>query len=285
MEVGCVLAQSLLHFAGQPVELLLGLFGQIFQGLVFLLLLLVALEVPLGHGHHFRGELEHFHHLNTVALLHLPLLHPVLQHQLSLVDPASREHILDSLGVRGQLGHLVEVGGEQTLRADCAVQVLADSPGHSEPLASAGAPAQFVDQHQRIAGGRLEHAAALQHLAHESRNALDLEVGRTHPGYNSVDDGSAELGSRDVSPQVRQVCADADGPDVGRLAAHVRTSQDYRPVGRQVAVVGHAVLQTRVSHLNPHHSVPPDLGPGPLLVGSEDHAREGSEDVQLGQLN
>ena len=125
-----------------------------------------------------------------------------------------------------QRGQLVEVRCEQRRRADVEHDVFSNSPGEAEAVVRRRAPAELVDDDERLCRGGLEDVGRLEHLRHKGRDALQLRVACANARDNAIVDAQLGRGARHEAADLAHERDHAGLADVGRLPAHVRPRDD-----------------------------------------------------------
>ena len=185
--------QGFLHFCVNWWDLVFDLVCQFVHHCICLFIAFVVLEVVLSYIDHFIWKFQYFHNLNAITFLHLAFFHLVLQHQKSIFNSASGEHVFNSFDLRCHSCHLMEVRCKKAVRIDLCVKILTDGPSYPIAFACTGSSSQLIDQNKWIFSCCFEHAWTLEHFTHESWDTFDLHIWSSNSCYNCIYDGKLEL--------------------------------------------------------------------------------------------
>ncbi len=146
-------------------------------------------------------------------------MHAVGAIRLARDDAAQKDHIFTAAAVvyshividdmrqpLGQVGQLVIVGGEERLSAQpgMVVDILDHRPGDRQPVVSARAAPDLVEQQQAATGGVVENVGSLDHLHHEGGLAAMNLVAGAQPGEDAIHHADARPIRRHKAADLRQ---------------------------------------------------------------------------------
>ena len=142
------------------------------------------------------------------------------------------------------------VGGEEGAAPRHVMQMLGDAPGNREAVEGRRSAANLIEQDEAPRGGVVQNVRRLVHLHHEGRVPLGEIVACADAGENPVCHADARRGGRDPASRLGHHGEQTHLSQVGRLAGHVRTSNDphtfFGTLGRiEVGVVGNEGLPSR----------------------------------------
>ena len=149
---------------------------------------------------------------------------------LPFLDPHGG--VVDAFELRGERGHFVEMGGEQSSATVALVQVLDGRPGDRQAVEGRGAAAYFIEDDEGVLAGLIEDRRGLDHLDHEGRVPAGKIVGRADAREQPVDHAdmggarrheAAHLGEHRDQRILAQEC---------RFARHVRPGDEPDEAGR-----------------------------------------------------
>src|SRR5262245_1308220 len=90
----------------------------------------------------------------------------------------------------GKLGQFVVVGREERSAADGIMQEFGDGPGQAHAIVGAGAPANFVEDHQALRRGIVEYVRGFGHFHHESALAAIEFIAGADTSEEAIDDSN-----------------------------------------------------------------------------------------------
>src|SRR2546423_5453648 len=121
--------------------------------------------------------------------------------------------------MRREQGERLQLGRLMHIFEDCL--------GDADPVVGAGATADLVENQQTPRRGMRQDVGGLHHLHHEGGEpARQLIVG-AHPGKDAVTQTNDGARGRDEAADLGQRHDDPGLPEIGRLAGHVRPTQEY----------------------------------------------------------
>ena len=226
------------------------------------------IELQVRLVYHRAGNARQLRHLDPVTPVRGAGLDGIKEDDLVVVFYRVQVCVLHRIHEFRQGGQFEVMGGEQGKGPDVVRQVSGAGPGQGQPVVSAGAAADLVDQHQAHVGGVVQDGCGLHHFRHEGGFPRGDIIDRADTGEDSVD--RAEYGAlcRDEAADMRQQRDERSLAHVGGFASHVRPGNQQHTDGFvQVDVIGDKgiVLQTFDYRVTPGADIQPggigELGP------------------------
>ena len=154
--------------------------------------------------------------------------------------------VADALEALLHLVQLMIVGGEECPRLGLAVlvQILHDGPGDGDAVVGAGAPSQFVEEHEGARRHIVEDIRSLGHLHHESGFAEGDIVAGTHTGEYFVHQTDSRALCGHKAAHLGHEYHECRLTQQRRFSGHIRSGDDHdllRLIVEQDAV-GHIAL-------------------------------------------
>ena len=104
----------------------------------------------------------------------------------------------------GEFGKFMVVRGEQGFGTELLMEMFHDRPRETEAIEGAGAAADFIEDHQALAGGVMENIGCLAHLDHESGLTAREIVAGADAREDAVEQIHPRLGGRHKAAGVRE---------------------------------------------------------------------------------
>ena len=197
------------------------------------------IELQVRLVYHRAGNARQLRHLDPVTPVRGAGFDGIKEDDLVVVFHRVQVCILHRVHDFRQGRQFEVMGGEQGKSPDVVCQVSGAGPGQGQPVVSAGAAADLVDQDQAYIRGIVQDSGGLHHFRHEGGFPRGDIIDRADPGENSVD--RAEYGAlcRDEAADMRQQRDERSLAHVGGFASHVRPGNQQHTDGFvQVDVIG-----------------------------------------------
>ena len=226
------------------------------------------IELQVRLVYHRAGNARQLRHLDPVTPVRGAGFDGIKEDDLVVVFYRVQVRVLHCIHDFRQGRKFEVMGGEQGKSPDVVCQVSGAGPGQGQPVVSAGAAADLVDQHQAPVGGVVQDACGLHHFRHEGGFPRGDVIDRADTGEDAVDGADYGALRRDETADMRQQRDERSLAHVGGFAAHVRPGNQQHPDGLvQADVVGEKgiVLQTFDNRVTPGADMQPggvgELGP------------------------
>src|SRR5271170_623359 len=224
----------------------------------FLLTLLMPPQNFPRPRNHLARQPRQSSHLNSIALVRAPSLHPPQKYNLVPRLLHRHMHIPHASQKLLQLRQLMIVRSKKRPRPRPRMQSLHHSPSNRQSVESSRPASDFIEQNQTSRGRRIQNRRHFAHLHQKSRPAPRQIIRSPNPREHPVQQRQFRRRRRHKRPHLRQNRNQSRLPQISGLAPHVRSSNQKQKLRLiiQIQIIRHEPLAALLQQLF-NHRMPP----------------------------